>query len=40
MAETALLLGVSHSKSTYPTPLVPRLDMFTAMGDGVSPAAR
>lgn len=35
LAETALLLNLSHSKSCYPTPLVPRLDMFKAMGEHV-----
>lgn len=40
LAETALLLGVSHSKSTYPAPLVPRLEMFTAMGEHIAPSAR
>ena len=33
LADTAIRLKLSHSKTTYPAPLVPRLDMFAAMGE-------
>ena len=33
MAEAALALGHSHSRTAYPRPLHPRLDMLTAMLD-------
>ena len=33
IAEAALALGHSHSRTAYPRPMHPRLDMFTAMMD-------
>lgn len=36
LAETALLLGLTHSKTTYPAPLAPRLEIFKAMGEHIA----
>ena len=33
LADAAIRLKLTHSKTTYPTPLVPRLDLFAAMGE-------
>lgn len=33
LADAAIRLKLSHSKTTYPTPLTPRLDLFAAMGE-------
>ncbi|MEQ8396026.1 aspartate/glutamate racemase family protein [Thalassobaculum sp.] len=35
LADTAIRLRLSHSKSTYPTPLTPRTDAIAAMGASV-----
>lgn len=35
LADAAIRLRLSHSKTTYPAPLVPRLDMIAAMGAAV-----
>ncbi|TFF21852.1 hydrogenase expression protein HupH [Jiella endophytica] len=35
LADAAIRLKLSHSKTTYPAPLVPRLDLFEAMGAAV-----
>lgn len=36
LAETALRLNLTHSKTAYPAPLAPRLDMFHAMGEHIA----
>lgn len=36
LAETALRLQLTHSKTAYPTPLVPRPDMFRAMSEHIA----
>jgi allantoin racemase len=36
LAETALKLKLTHSKTTYPAPLAPKLDMIRAIGAGAA----
>jgi allantoin racemase len=40
LAETALKLNVTHSRATYPAPLVPKSDMIRAIGQAGAAAAK
>jgi allantoin racemase len=39
IAESMLALGHTHSRSAYPRPMHPRLDMLTAMMDAARAAS-
>lgn len=40
LAETALKLNLSHSRATYPAPLVPKIDMIRAIGEAGAAATK